>query len=88
MIVGNFNVHRSVRCPSKANSELIVHSDRVLAATIIRKSFQPIARRQSKVAQIDGGVEITELAARDFDQIARKALRAFAFEDGFGGTKP
>jgi len=45
-----------------------------------------IAWRHAQITQIDSSVQITELAARDFDQIGWKALRAFASENRFGGS--
>jgi hypothetical protein len=46
------------------------------SASVRTERFQVIAWRHAQITQIDGGVQITELAARDFDQIGRKAFRA------------
>jgi hypothetical protein len=58
----------------------------MISASVCTERFQVIAWRHAQIAQIDSSVQITELAARDFDQIGWKAFRAFASEDGLSGS--
>ena len=81
-----FDVGGAFRRPSEANPELVVDPDRMLPSAIPAERLEPVARRQLQIAQIKRGIEIAELAARDLDQIGRKALRALAVEDGFRGA--
>jgi hypothetical protein len=39
----------------------------MLSLAVADESFKPIARRQPKIAQINGGIEVAKLAARDPD---------------------
>jgi hypothetical protein len=86
MVISHFDVGWSFGRPSEANPELVVDPDRILSLAVPLERFQSVAWWQPQVAQIDGGIEIAKLAARDLDQIGRKAFRAFALEDGFRGA--
>src|SRR5215204_4623702 len=58
----------------------------MISASVCNERFQVIAWRHAQITQIDSSIQITELAARDFDQIGWKALWAFASEDGLSGS--
>ena len=88
VVIGHFDVGRSFGRPLEANPELVVDPDRMLSLAVAAKRFKPVAGRQPKVAQIDGGIEIAKFPARDLDQIRREALRALAVENDFGGPIP
>jgi hypothetical protein len=58
----------------------------MISASICSERFQVIAGWDPQVTQIDGGIQITELASCNLDQPGWKAFGAFAFEDGLSGS--
>lgn len=63
MVIDNFDVHRALRRPDKANSKLIVDANAVLALTIARQRFQSIARGNPQEIERCCGVQLIEFAA-------------------------
>src|SRR5437016_2904028 len=88
VVAEDLDVRRAFPRPNKAHPELVVDPDRVLPLAIARQRLKTVAWRRPQVAEIARGVEVTQFPARHLDQIGRKALRAFAVEDGFGGLVP
>jgi hypothetical protein len=54
----------SIIFPRKANPELIIDSDAVLTSPASSERLQTIARRNSKIGQIDGGFYLVQLPER------------------------
>lgn len=65
MIVHNFDVLGACRRPPKAHTELIVHSDAVLADAVPLERFKPISRRHPQVFQPARDLQLAKLASRD-----------------------
>jgi hypothetical protein len=61
MVIGNFDVPRSVTFPDEAHSVLIVDPDAVLPLPISGKSFQSIAGRHAQIVQTDSDIELVQL---------------------------
>lgn len=80
MIVGHFDIGRALRRPPEANPELVVDPDRMLALTVALERFETITWRLPQIVDVDGGIKLAKLTARNLDQIRREASRAFAAE--------
>ena len=74
MIVDNLNFFRPILGPAKAHSVLVVNPYAVLSLPISAQPFETVARRETKVFQLNGGVEHVELAIRVRPQFPRKQL--------------
>jgi len=74
VIVRKFDIDGSFVCPDEADAELIVDADRMLPGPIAFQLFQMIARWHFQIAQRNRGIQITELAADNPDQVRRKAV--------------
>jgi hypothetical protein len=59
-----------------------------LPLAIARQRLKMVTWRLAQVAEIARGVKVAQFPTRHLDQIGRKALRAFAVEDGFGSLIP
>jgi hypothetical protein len=89
MIVNYFHVFRSCISPPKDDPPLIIDTDRMLTSQITLERLQSIARRDPKVVQSAGAIDLDKLASGDFDEIRRKALRRAPFhKDQFGALAP
>lgn len=65
MVVDDFDVVSVTCLPSEADTPLIVDPDAPLSRAITSKSLETVPRRNSKIVQGDGGIELPELAQRD-----------------------
>ena len=63
MVVHNFYVFRAGICPAKADSELIVDPNAVLASAIPDQGFQSIARRHAQVLKAFGDLQLAQFPA-------------------------
>jgi len=86
VIVDDLDIRRTASGPDEANPELVVDPDGMLTLSITGKSFKTIARRRSQVGQPGRGIEITQLALRNREQISRKTLWLLTVEDRFGSS--
>jgi hypothetical protein len=88
VIIHDFDVLSPGVCPTKAESELIVYSDTVLARAISLQSLQSIPRRHSEIRQAVSDLKLSKLApshscdvGEPRDAVAlRKSLRVDALE--------
>jgi len=69
MIIDDFDIRRSSGGPSKANAELIIHSDAVLACAVAFQHFKVVARRHTEVLQLAGNLQLPQLPPRDRSNI-------------------
>jgi hypothetical protein len=81
MIINALDFGRAFIGPQKAETVLIVHSDRVLLGAISKERFEAITWWTSKVAQRVGGVEHGELAFEDGSNVGVAATLC-SFKDG------
>ena len=88
MVIYDLDLRRAFRRPNEAHSELVVNSDRVLPLAIPRQHLKVITGRRPQIAKIASGIDVAQFPASYLDQIGRKALGAFAVENGFGGLVP
>lgn len=84
VVINDFNIRRTVVSPDKANPELVVYPDRILALAIAAQGFEMVARRRPQVAEIFGRIQVAQFPARAFDQVSRESFRRFAIEQGPG----
>jgi hypothetical protein len=57
VIIDDFDVDRASMGPDKTNSILIVYSNGVLPGSITAQGFEPIARRDAELVEIDNRIE-------------------------------
>ncbi len=81
MVIHDLDVHGTFLRPYKANPELIVDPDRMLALSVARQCFQPVTRWSTQIGELGRSVQVAQLPACHFDQAGRKALRTFAGKD-------
>jgi hypothetical protein len=62
VVVRNFYFMRSIILPCEAHSKLIVDSDAVLAASVALKFFEAISRWDAQVVEVDGCLNLIQLA--------------------------
>ncbi|ODM75695.1 hypothetical protein A6X20_31755 [Bradyrhizobium elkanii] len=84
VVVDELDLFWTFLSPRKADAELIVHADGMLAPTVALQGFEPIAGRGQQVVKIHGRVQVLELTANYLLQISRKAFLGFAVEGRFG----
>src|SRR5690606_2071481 len=65
VVVHDFYVFGVRAIPAKADAELIVDPDAVLALAIALQGFQPVSWRHSQVLQAAGPIELPQFAPRD-----------------------
>jgi hypothetical protein len=58
MIIDNLNVLCTAIRPYKAQAELIVDANAVLAGTVSRQRLKPISRRRAEVIKTNRGIQI------------------------------
>src|SRR5690606_40595033 len=80
VVVHDFYVFGVRAIPAKADAELIVDPDAVLALAIALQGFQPISRRHSQVFQAPGPIELLQFAPSDHGD-AVEAPHGLAFEE-------
>ena len=81
MVVHNFHILRPL-VPQKANAELVVDPDAVLAGPITTQSLKPVTRGHSKVTDHTRPVELLQLTPRHTRNIG-KARDRYAIEELF-----
>lgn len=64
MIIDEFYVVRIAVTPPKAYSPLLVDSDAMLPRAIAHETFQSVAGRNAKIAQLLGGIQKQQLSQR------------------------
>jgi hypothetical protein len=65
VIIRDLYLMRPVNFPDETDAILIVDPDAVLSDASSFQRFQPIARRYSKVAQVDGRFDLVQFAESD-----------------------
>jgi hypothetical protein len=88
VVVHDLDVRRAFRRPNKAHPKLVVDPDRVLPFAISHKGLKTVTRRRSQIAEIARRVKVAQFPTRRLDEVSRKALGAFAIEDGLGNLVP
>ncbi len=66
MIVGDFHVVRVLAVPSKADAELVVDADTVVASAVSFQCFESIAWREPQFFESRGGFKLSEFAEGGF----------------------
>jgi hypothetical protein len=89
MVVDDFNELRAIHCPSKADPELVVDSNTVLALAVGFKRLKPVARWNPQVLKRLGGVKSVKFPSSHGMQLSRETLASClggpAVVDVFGG---
>jgi hypothetical protein len=80
MIVCKLDVDWTFPGPGEANTELVVHANRMLPNPISLQGLQPISRWDAEIVQRNRGIQILQFAPRDPEQIRRETLRGKTFE--------
>ena len=80
MVVDNLNLIRIPVSPPKANAPLIVDANTVLTGAISFQLFKSIARRDSQVVKLLGGVYESELPQHRPMEAGRKAPDGLALK--------
>src|ERR1035438_351816 len=62
MVVDNLNVPRTLRCPKKAHTKLVVDANAILPGAPALQRFQSVARRHPEIVECHGPVEHCQLA--------------------------
>jgi hypothetical protein len=65
MIICDFHIRRTERCPAKADAELVVHAETMLSSAVAPQRFQPIARRNTKIMKHTGNLQLPKLTPSD-----------------------
>ena len=90
MVVDDLDVDRALPCPHEADPVSLIDADAVLTAPVPAKGLEPVARRNSKVLEGTGGVNLLKLAPGDKPDLGRtnasSGLRLAAVEEILGPT--
>jgi len=65
VIIDNLYVFRTGDRPAEADTILIVHTDAVLPRAVALERFKTVPRRNPKVGQPAGNLQLSQLPARD-----------------------
>jgi hypothetical protein len=84
VVVRDLHVAGISEFPPEADAPLIVDTNAVLACSRTRKSFQPIARRNSEVLDRIRGIQKQELPMSSPLHVGWKPLRSLSLEDPLG----
>src|SRR5580704_12301173 len=78
MVVHELDVLGAAIAPSKADAELIVHTDRPLTFAVADQLVQPVAAECAQITQRCGCIDGLEATTRHRDQICREAFAGIA----------
>jgi hypothetical protein len=84
VVVHNLDLRRTLRSPNNHTRNWSLIRSMPLAI----QRLKTVAWRRPQVAQIAGGIKVSQFPARHLYQIGRKTLRAFAVENHFGDLVP
>jgi hypothetical protein len=88
MIIGHFDAVTIPIAPNKTDSELIIHSDRVLALAVSLKSFQLVPWRRGKHSQFRRCMKLKQFPqGHPFKRAKAFAVVIAKKRLGFGGAK-
>ena len=65
MVVHDFDVFGSSRCPSKAEAELLIDSDAVLTLSVSFQRLEAVSWRNAEILQAPSDLELSELPTGD-----------------------
>src|SRR3546814_5121700 len=86
VVVHDFYVFGVRAIPAKADPELVVDPDAVLALAIAPQGFQTIARRHPQIIQATGPVELFQLASANRGGAVITSNVNSGAEHGFAGA--
>ena len=72
MVVGDFDFVGLAICPAEAKPVLVVDADAMLALAVSFKCLQPVPRRDPKVVERGGGLELGEFTEGDLMERRRQ----------------
>ena len=81
MVVNNLDLIRIAVSPAEANAPLIIDTDTVLARSVPLELLQAIARGDSQVLELLGGVNETELPQHRPLEVSREVPHGLALEE-------
>ena len=81
MVVDDFNEVRAVRCPGKADPELVVDSDAVLPLPVSLQPLETIPGRHAQILEGLSGVQRVKFPSSQSMQLKRET-----FASCFGGA--
>jgi hypothetical protein len=88
VIINNFNLIRTVFCPDKTNTILIIDTNTMLSFSFSRQGFQAIARRDFQFQQSSGRIDLIKFTCSNsphaFRACPSRSNRIFAIEYIFG----
>jgi len=65
VVVNDLNPFWTSVAPLEADTPLIINSDTVLRRTVTTQTLEPVTRRNPKILETTGSVDLTQLAQRD-----------------------
>jgi len=81
MVVNNLDLVRVPVPPAETNAPLIIDANTVLTRAVSFEFLQAIARRDSQVLELLGGINETELPKHRPMEVSRKAPHGLALEE-------
>jgi hypothetical protein len=78
MVVNDFNIMGVIVSPDKTYPPLDIDSNRVLPVSVTAQSFQMIRRRNPKVCELRGGVQLSQPTLCPRRNVAWKSLDILA----------
>ena len=84
MVIDDLDFVRVAAFPPKADAPLVVDANAVLTRAIAFQLFQPVARRQPKVLQLNRDVDESELAEHGAPEVGRKPPDGLAAPESLG----
>jgi hypothetical protein len=76
MVVDDFDILGSSLRPLEADAPLVVDPDAPLAGTVALEPFKPVGRRYTKVSDLPGGIDETQLAQSNRLNVRRQPSAA------------
>jgi hypothetical protein len=62
MIINNLDILQTLRCPAKANPELVIDPDAPLALPVPAQFFKPVSWRHPKIVHAPRQIKLNQLA--------------------------
>jgi hypothetical protein len=88
VVVRDLDVVCIPRLPAETDAPLVVDPDTVLPGAVAHEFLQAVARWHTQVREINGGIELAELAERDALNVWRKTPRRLSLEEPSGLPVP
>jgi hypothetical protein len=84
VVVDDLDVIRVPVLPAKADAPLIVDANAVLARAVAFELFESVARRNTQVLELLGGINEANLTEHEPEQVGREPPDALALKHALG----